>query len=74
MKHDPADDLNVEWTHAGYTFGAFACDGKGLRQQVVEIFALMQAFLESSGLGAELVVGHSHAPGFVGADGLEKRP
>ncbi len=53
-----ADHLHVVVPHAEEAAAAFAADGKGLDQHVVERFARLEPLAELGGLLAQLLVGH----------------
>ena len=52
------NDLDGEVAHPQYAVGGLPAGGKGLRQDVVQRFAVGQLLLQRGGLGLQLGVGH----------------
>jgi hypothetical protein len=63
-----ADQLNIEVTHAERALAGLANDGKSLRQQRIQRFALGHPGLEFSGLAAQRLVGQRADPRLQGVD------
>ena len=57
VQHHAADQLDIEMAHAEHPLARLAHDGKGLGQQVVEGFPLLQTLPELHGLAAQGLVG-----------------
>ena len=51
MQHNAAYHLYVEMTHTGNTLRCLADNSKGLRQNIIQSFALLQTNLKFSSLG-----------------------
>ena len=58
MQDDTADELYTVVLHTENTFAGFTDGGEGFGEQIVEGFAVGEAFSELSGLVAEFFVGH----------------
>ena len=58
VQGDAAGHLHREVLHAQHTPCGFAADGKGIRQDVVQRFALGQLLLESGSLRLQVNIGH----------------
>jgi hypothetical protein len=71
VEHHPADQLDVEVAHAQRAFGRLADAGEGLREQIVEVLALVEARAELLGLGAQGLVGEGGDLVFEGVDLLD---
>ena len=57
VKDDAADQLHPEGTHPQHPEGGLPADGKGLGEQIVQLFPVCQPRPEFGGLGLELGVG-----------------
>ena len=65
---DAADDLHMEMTHAEDAARSLPERRKGVAEDVVERFAVLQAALQDLGLALELAVRHRLVLGFEALD------
>ena len=68
VKHDPAEDLDVEGPLAEHPPGGLADQGEGLGQKLVESLARLVPGLELFGLLGELLGPERDRPGFLRVD------
>ena len=61
VQDDAADQLDPEGAHAQYAPAGLPHGGEGLRQDAVQILAVLQALLEFVRFGAQLLVRHGGA-------------
>ncbi len=68
VQHHAADQLHIVVAHAQHAAAGFTADREGLRQHLVQSFAVGDALLELGGLGLELLVGELFDLRFQGVD------
>ncbi|MCG3173532.1 MAG: hypothetical protein GMKNLPBB_01729 [Myxococcota bacterium] len=71
VKHRAADQLDIKMPHVEDAASGLAADGEGLGQEIIELFALLDALAEFGGLGLKLGVGQRLDAGFQGVDPLD---
>jgi hypothetical protein len=73
VQNHAADQLHVEVPHSEDPFAGLPDNGKSLGKQIVELFALGEAFAEGNGLAAQFLVGEGGELLFKGVDACNTR-